>query len=166
MYWQTVLGSTSCDNFIADEVGNLSGNRNAIHLCDFGFLPLSLKWQLDWCEGCWRIRDFWGMVSAVCGCPASVVRGCAATILSVCGLMNAGTLKLAILYLVSLSWKLSTAYPDSVYVILSCLICYCRQRSMHWCTVVEYQSITQPDLSSSHSILNSESFSLSSSYSP
>jgi len=144
-----LTGGTGFTLRIGDESGSAAGARPTIPVSDYGFPEPSLIWQLRSREVTCGICHIPGTISRHSISTPNVVGAGVAASLSVCGLTTAGTFNSDVLDFLSLALKQSAELPHPGCVNSSSFICFCRNLSMHCCTVLEIVPITQPGLSSS-----------------
>jgi len=161
-----LTGSTCLDCWIFDQSGIGAGGRDGTHLCVCGFCEPSLIWLLPGREVTCSICNFPGTLSRVCRGSLNVVSRDDALSSTIWGRTTATTFNSVVPYFLFLSCKQSAVSHQPGCLNSSSVICFCRKRSMRYCTDLAIVPITHLGSSSSLSLPPAGSSSSSSSSSP
>jgi len=102
---QKLTASTRFASWICMESVAVPGERTWMNVCDCGFSELSLIWLLSGRDVTAGISDCPRTISRVCICSPTLVGDAVAAVVSIWGLMTAGTINSTVPYFISLSRK-------------------------------------------------------------
>ena len=149
MQWYKLTGSTGFAFSNGDVSCSVVGSKPHMLVFNCGITEPSLIRVLPGREVPCGIWDIPGTISRDLISSPNVVTAWAAASSSVCGWTMARTLNLDVPYLSFLTQKYLAASSHPRCVNSSSFICFCRNLSMHCCTVLVIVPITQPGSSSS-----------------